>query len=160
CHKLARWWQPGRLPSNARVDIVRFRECFGSTFYELARRPGFYLTAARGAGLRASALPIDALLAVPPTTSWPADELLLRDNWVSVFAEAYGLEVDPLRAELNRRDEHQRQELLSGLLEHWVSLGNAEGVLFAEKKSAEPPRVPRLEHTRMLDELLLSCTAN
>jgi ubiquinone/menaquinone biosynthesis C-methylase UbiE len=158
CHKLARWWQPGKLSIKVRPETASFRETFGALLYEAARRAGFYVNAAEGAGFRASVLPLEALLTVPPDCEWPEQELMERRGWLSGLASAYCLDECRLRA-LVARAARTTPDLPAALLTHWVYVGNVDGVLVAQKKAGDslPPSLWQSDRCPRVDELILSC---
>jgi len=158
CHKLARWWQPDEMPGvKIKPEVTRFREAFGSLLHEAAWRTGFYLAAAEGVKLRTSVLPTGALLTVPPDCDAPAQQILERRGWLDALADAYCLDPARLHALVNQTNAAQTLDLRAALLDHWVHLGNIDGVLLAQKQAVCAPALHQPVDYRRVDPLLLSC---
>ncbi len=132
-----------------------------STYFDLpdnSRRVPLALSLAADAGLSATVLPLAAAVTLSPSWTSPlADANAQPPVWLDSLAAGYQLDADQLRQRLDR-------DCSSGLLAHWMLVGNSECMLLAGKgeapwKSLPEARLREPRSCRHWDPLLLACAA-
>jgi hypothetical protein len=164
-YRVARWWLPGKLSRGAEPEMVHLRSQLGASLHDMRRRVPFYLANGEAAGLQTTVLPTAVALSLSPDfrPATAVDEK--QPAWLGSLARAYALDVDRLRAMVERASQTLGYDLLPELQSHWVFVGNMDGVLLARKGDSELSPFPTSgpmdpERCRRLDPLLLACTAD
>lgn len=161
-YRLARWWLPGQLPCSANPEVIRLRARLGTVVHENRRRVPYCLAHGEAAGLQTTILPTAVALSLPPNLEFPTPADGTQPAWLSSLARAYGLDPDRLRAMIEAARQSLGYDVIPELLNHWLLVGNIDGVLLARKGGHGRRPFPALpptqaEHCRRLDPLLLAC---
>jgi SAM-dependent methyltransferase len=164
-YRLARWWLPGTLPGTADPEVVYLRSRLGASLHAVRRRVPFCSALAESAGLQTTILPTAVALGLSPQFQPLAAPNDKHPAWLESLARAYALDLDRLHAIIDLARQSYHYDLLPELVQHWMLVGNMEGVLLARKGEGKllpfqglRPMDP--ERCRRFDPLLLACAAD
>jgi hypothetical protein len=117
------------------------------------------------AGLQTTVLPTAVALTLSSEPNYPAAPDHKEPAWLHSLARAYALDINRLHAMIARSRQNLGYDLIPELLNHWMLVGNTDGVLLARKGDSQlfqfgATGLMDPERSRRLDPLLLACAAD